>query len=63
MGNTYSRYINPSRNRINPAGEYGLGIQILERMEQYRVIEEENQEKMDCSYIQYPLPRIGDPEE
>ena len=34
MGNTYSRYINPSRNRINPIGEYGLGREILERIEQ-----------------------------
>ena len=46
MGNTYSRYINPSRNRVNPIGEYGLGREILERIEQYRVVEQENQEKL-----------------
>ena len=63
MGNTYSRFINPSRNKINPIGEYGLGSQILERMEQYRVVEQEDQEKTDCSYVPYPLPRIGDHEE
>jgi len=63
MGNTYSRFINPSCNRINPVGEYGLGIASLERIEQYRVVEQENQEKIDCSYIPYPLPNIGDPEE
>ena len=63
MGNTYSRYINPSRNKINPVGEYGLGREILERMEQYRVVEEERQEHIDSSYIAYPVPNVGDPEE
>ena len=61
MGNTYSRYINPSRNRINPIGEYGLGREILERIEQYRVVEPENQEKIDCSYVPYPLQELEIP--
>ena len=58
MGNTYSRYINPSRNRVNPIGEYGLGREILERIEQYRVVSE-NQEKIDCHMYHIHFQELG----
>ena len=29
-----------------------------DRIEQYRVVEPENQEKIDCSYVPYPLPPV-----
>ena len=49
-------------NRVNPIGEYGLGREILERIEQYRVVQPVLfvKIKIDCSYTPHPLPRIGE---